>query len=284
VTAARFELFAPRVAAIDVQLFSRQLYTLLRAGVPILRALSGILEAASNIAFARVVASLKDSLEAGRELSTAMRRHPEVFSPFYVAMVRVGESTGRLADIFLRLFEHLEFDRATRARIQEALRYPMFVMIAMAVALAVINVFVIPAFARVYASLHAELPLMTRILVATSRFTIQWGWLIVAAMVLGVYTLRSKLSDGTAGDFLDCQQGDAGALCPHVRARAQERHPRGDRAVDRRRGCRQRVDRGARRGHAKRRGTRRIAAAHGTCDRGLQPGGAADDRRRRGNR
>lgn len=190
VTAARFELFAPRVAAIDVQLFSRQLYTLLRAGVPILRALSGILESASNIAFARVVASLKDSLEAGRELSMAMRRHPEVFSPFYVAMVRVGESTGRLADIFLRLFDHLEFDRATRARIQEALRYPMFVMIAMAVALAVINVFVIPAFARVYASLHAELPLMTRILVATSRFTIQWGWLIVAAMVLAFTAFR----------------------------------------------------------------------------------------------
>ncbi len=186
----RFELFPPRVKAIDVQLFSRQLYTLMRAGVPILRALTGLVESASNATFARVVASLKESLEAGRDLSTAMRRHPDVFSPFYIAMVRVGESTGRLADVFLRLFEHLEFDRATRARIKEALRYPTFVMIAMAVAMAVINVFVIPAFSKVYASLHAELPLITRILIATSRFTLAWGWLILAGGVLAATAFR----------------------------------------------------------------------------------------------
>ena len=133
-----------------------------------------------------MIASLKESLEAGRDLSTAMRQHPEVFSPFYVAMVRVGEVTGRLDEIFLRLFEHLEFERETRARIKEALRYPTFVLIAMVVAIAVINVFVIPAFAKVYAGFGAELPLMTRILIETSRLTIAYGWLMLAGVVLAV--------------------------------------------------------------------------------------------------
>ncbi len=182
--------FAATIKAIDVQLFSRQLYTLMRSGVPILRALSGLIESTTNAAFSRVIASLKDSLEAGRDLSTAMRQHPTAFSPFYVAMVRVGEATGRLDEIFLRMFEHLEFERETRARIKEALRYPSFVLIAMAVAVAVINVFVIPAFAKVYAGLGADLPLMTRILIETSRLTIAYGWLLVALLVLAAAGFR----------------------------------------------------------------------------------------------
>ena len=182
--------FAPTIKAIDVQLFSRQLYTLMRAGVPILRSLTGLLESTTNAAFARVIVSLKESLEAGRDLSTAMRQHPAVFSPFYVAMVRVGEATGRLDEIFLRMFEHLEFERETRARIKEALRYPTFVLIAMVVAISVINVFVIPAFAKVYAGLGAELPLMTRILIQTSRLTIAYGWFILAGLVVAIFGFR----------------------------------------------------------------------------------------------
>ncbi len=183
-------LFEPGVQAIDVQLFSRQLYTLMRSGVPILRSLAGLIESTTHAAFARVITSLKESLEAGRDLSTAMRQHPAVFSSFYIAMVRVGEATGRLDEIFLRMFEHLEFERETRARIKEALRYPSFVLIAMVVAVAVINVFVIPAFAKVYAGLGAELPLMTRILIETSRLTIAYGWLMLAGVVLAIAGFR----------------------------------------------------------------------------------------------
>ncbi len=178
------------VKPIDVQLFSRQLYTLMRAGVPILRALDGLAESTANVAFKRVIEALKAALEAGRDLSAAMRQHPQVFSPFYVAMVRIGEATGRLEEILLRMFEHLEFERETRARIKEALRYPTFVIIAMAVAIAVINVFVIPAFAKVYAGLGAELPLMTRILIGTSRFTLDYGWLLLAALAGAVAGFR----------------------------------------------------------------------------------------------
>jgi len=176
------QLFEEKVRSIDVQLFSRQMYTLLKAGVPIMRGLAGLQESAINKSFARVLKDVRESLDAGRELSASLRRHPEVFSAFYINMVRVGETTGRLEEIFLRLFDHLEFERDMRQRVKTALRYPSFVMIAMVGAIGVINYFVIPAFAGVYAGFKAELPWMTRLLIATSNFTVQYWWLILLGM------------------------------------------------------------------------------------------------------
>jgi MSHA biogenesis protein MshG len=175
-----------RVTSLDVQLFSRQIYTLLKSGVPIMRGLAGLQESSTNKSFARVIQDLRESLDAGRELSAAMRRHPACFSTFYLAMVRVGEMTGRLEEVFLRLFDHMEFDRDMRQRVKSALRYPAFVLIAMIVAMAVVNIFVIPQFESVFKTFHAELPLMTRILIATSRFTVQWWPACVAVIVAAV--------------------------------------------------------------------------------------------------
>ena len=84
------------VTPMDVQLFSRQMHTLLKAGVPIMRGLAGLQESAISPAFGRILKDLRDSLDSGRELSAAMRRHPDIFSNFYLSMVRVGEMTGRL--------------------------------------------------------------------------------------------------------------------------------------------------------------------------------------------
>ncbi|MGO4474645.1 type II secretion system F family protein [Massilia sp. 2TAF26] len=175
-----------KVTSLDVQLFSRQIYTLLKSGVPIMRGLGGLQESAVNKSFAVVIRDLRESLDAGRELSTAMRRHPECFSPFYLAMVRVGEMTGRLEEVFLRLFDHLEFDRDMRERVKTALRYPSFVIIAMAVAMIVVNLFVIPQFEKVFNSFHAELPLMTRILIGFSRFTVAW-WPAFGVAAAGMF-------------------------------------------------------------------------------------------------
>nr|WP_305089031.1 type II secretion system F family protein [Massilia sp. YIM B04103] len=173
-----------KVTGMDVQLFSRQLYTLLKAGVPIMRGLAGLQESAVSKSFGRVIKDLRESLDAGRELSAAMRRHPEVFSAFYLSMVRVGEMTGRLEEVFLRLFDHMEFDRDMRERVKTALRYPTFVVVAIIAAMAVVNVFVIPAFAKVFAGFNAELPLMTRILLGTSNFTVQY-WPLMAGLLAG---------------------------------------------------------------------------------------------------
>jgi MSHA biogenesis protein MshG len=180
-----------RVTSLDVQLFSRQIYTLLKSGVPIMRGLAGLQESATNPSFGRVIRDLRESLDAGRELSAAMRRHPECFSTFYLAMVRVGEMTGRLEEVFLRLFDHMEFDRDMRERVKTALRYPMFVMIAMVAAMAVVNIFVIPQFEKVFNSFRTELPLMTRILIGTSRFTVEWWPAFAVGIVAAVFGFRS---------------------------------------------------------------------------------------------
>jgi MSHA biogenesis protein MshG len=186
-------LRAPAITTMDVQLFSRQFYTLLKAGVPIMRSLSGLEESAINQSFARVLADIRESLDAGRELSFALRRHPDVFSVFYTSMVRVGEMTGRLDEIFLRLFDHLEFERDMKQRVQTAMRYPSFVIAAMIAAIGVIDLFVIPAFSKVYAGFHAELPLMTRLLINSSNWVVHFWPFILVAMAITSYGLRAYL-------------------------------------------------------------------------------------------
>lgn len=178
-----------KVTPLDVQLFSRQMYTLMKAGVPIMRGLAGLQESAISKSFGKVIRDLRESLDAGRELSAAMRRHPTVFNNFYLSMVRVGEMTGRLDEVMLRLFEHLEFDREMRARVKSAVRYPMFVMIAMVIAIFIVNIFVIPQFVKVFESLHAELPLMTRLLIASSRFTVDYWYVMLGGAAIGIVAL-----------------------------------------------------------------------------------------------
>jgi MSHA biogenesis protein MshG len=180
-----------KVSPMDVQLFSRQMYTLLKSGVPIMRGLAGLQESAISKSFGRVIKDLRESLDAGRELSAAMRRHADVFTPFYLSMIRVGEMTGRLEEVFLRLFEHLEFDRDMRERVKTALRYPTFVVIAMVAAMVVVNIFVIPAFAKVFESFNAELPLMTRILLASSDFTQKYWYVLAGAVAAGFFGFRA---------------------------------------------------------------------------------------------
>ncbi|MDD2832439.1 MAG: type II secretion system F family protein [Methylotenera sp.] len=194
------ELFAEKIESIDIMLFSRQMYTLLKAGIPIMNALSGLQVSTENKAFSAVIGNIRESLASGRELSSALAQHPKVFSSFYVSMVRVGESTGLLDNVFLRLFEHIEFERFMRDQIKSALRYPTFVVIAMAVAIVVVNLFVIPAFAKVFESFGAELPLMTRILLNFSGFMqATWPYLLVL-LIGGVFLFRTYTASG-AGKY-----------------------------------------------------------------------------------
>jgi MSHA biogenesis protein MshG len=178
------------VSPMDLILFSRQMYTLLKSGVPIMRALAGLQESAQNPVFSLLLQDLRESLDSGRELSTAMRRHPKVFSPFYVSMVQVGEMTGMLDETFLRLFDYLEFERDMRERIRTAMRYPSFVIAAMVIAMIIINLFVIPTFAKVYAGFHAELPAITRMLIGFSGFMVQYWLFMLAVLAATIAGLR----------------------------------------------------------------------------------------------
>lgn len=191
-------LTADKLRTVDLLLFSRQMYTLLKAGVPILRSLSGLQESVQNRTLIAALQDIRDSLDSGRELSLSLNRHPKIFSPFYISMVRVGEITGTLEEVFLRLFHYLEFESEMRGRIQSALRYPMFVIIVMAVALVVINIFVIPAFASIYKGFKTELPIMTKLLIGFSDFMVHSWPLLLVILVTAVIGARAYLrtSDG----------------------------------------------------------------------------------------
>ena len=181
-------LFPARITETDLIQFSRQMHSLTKAGVPMLSALHGLAKSTRNPRLAETIAEVAESLEAGRDLASALAEHPEVFSLFYVSMVRIGETTGQLDAIFLQLGNYLEKDKRTREQIKSALRYPSFVITAIIAAIAILNLFVIPSFAKVFASFGAELPLATRILMGTSRFTVEhWPELLVllVAVVVG---------------------------------------------------------------------------------------------------
>lgn len=187
----QFALFKEKISSLDIMLFSRQMYTLLKAGIPIMKALAGLQASTKNQRMANVIGELRQSLDAGRELSTAMAEHPSVFNGFYVSMVRVGETTGMLDSIFLKLFDHLEFERFMHGQIKSALRYPSFVLMAMAVAIVVINIFVIPAFSKVFDSMHAELPILTKLLLVFSNFMLTY-WPLILLVMVGTFTLFKR--------------------------------------------------------------------------------------------
>lgn len=169
-----------RIGVVDLMLFSRQMHTLLKSGVPILRALAGLQDSTFNLALKEIIGTIRADLEAGRELSVALHRHPKVFGEFYVNLVRVGEATGRLDEVFLRLFEYLEFEKDMRDRVKAALRYPAFVIAAMAAAIVLINVLVVPVFARIFEGFKAELPLPTRLLLGFSDFMVGYWYVLIA--------------------------------------------------------------------------------------------------------
>lgn len=179
-----------KVSTTEVLLYSRQMYTLLKAGVPIMGALKGLEDSADNKRFSGVVRDVRESLDTGRQLSVSLARHPEVFSQFYTSMVGVGEQTGRLEEVFLRLFEHLEFEKFMREQIKAALRYPSFVLATMGVAIIVINIFVIPAFAKVYKGFKTELPMMTKVLIGFSNFMAENWYFLLAAAIGAVFAFR----------------------------------------------------------------------------------------------
>ena len=191
---AGVDLFASwrkgKVTATEKLLFARQLHTLLRSGVPILSALTGLQESSDGALMRQTLQQVRRSLESGQELSLALAQHPKVFDTFYVSMVRVGEMTGRLDEVFKRLFEHMEFEIFMRQEVKSALRYPSFVIIAMVAAIAVINLMVVPAFATVFSSFGADLPWATKLLIGSSRLTLEYGWALALGAVAGFFALR----------------------------------------------------------------------------------------------
>jgi len=194
------------VVADDIMLFSRQMYTLNKAGVSIFRAFAGLQASATKPAMVELLQDIRSSLDQGRELSVAMARHSDVFGAFYISMIKVGEMTGRLTEVFLHLNEHMKFQLDVRERIKQAMRYPIFVMIAMAIAVGILNIFVIPVFAKVFAGFNTELPLITRGLLAFSSWMLAWWPWMLSSIMGAVLLIRGYIRTPTGRYWWDARK------------------------------------------------------------------------------
>ncbi len=154
----------------DVVLFTRQLHTLLKAGVPLLSSLEALMDQGTNVAFQNVVQDIYLTIEGGRSFSDALSQHPTVFPKLYVSSIKAGELSGQLDDVLGRMAEVLEHEKNTRDKLKSAMRYPIIVVIALIIAFVVLIVLVVPRFASMFSQLGAQLPLPTRMLIATSKF------------------------------------------------------------------------------------------------------------------
>lgn len=177
----------------ELIIFSRQMYALMRSGVPILRAIHGMADASTSGSLKKALTEIATQLEGGYTLSSALNQHPKIFGSLFVSLIHVGENTGQLEDSFLKLTSYLEREQATRKRIKTALRYPSMVLIALAAALVILNIFVIPTFANMFSKLGAELPLATRFLISSSNLFLNfWPYMLVGC-ILGMFALRHSL-------------------------------------------------------------------------------------------
>jgi len=170
----------------DLIIFSRQMHSMSKSGIPLDRALRGIEASSASPPLKQMLKDVAGELEKGNALTDAFGKHPRIFSPLFLSLIHVGENTGRLDLSFQQIGVYLELERDTRKQVKSATRYPIFVIVAIAVALAILTIFVIPVFADTFARLDAELPWQTVLLINISDFMVNW-WYIVLGVLAGAY-------------------------------------------------------------------------------------------------
>ena len=183
----------PRVGLDDLILFCRQMFTLSSAGIPLTRALRGLVDTARNATLGEALGRVVEDLEAGQEFSGALSRHSKVFPPLLCRLVQVGEYTGKLDEVFQQLSVYFEREKDTISRVKQALRYPTFVVVAIVIAIIFLSLFVIPAFEKVFASVGADLPLPTRILLGLSGFMLNYWPVLLAAFLVSLALTKRAL-------------------------------------------------------------------------------------------
>jgi MSHA biogenesis protein MshG len=194
-----FHIGLPRLE--DIMMLSRQMYSLTKAGVPLVRSIRVVTISTSNPALKSALTDIFTDLESGLALSVAMSKHKLIFPSLMISLVSIGENTGNLDEIFRQLSIHFEREVDTRKKIKSATRYPIIVMVVITVAIAVINVVVIPAFSSFFKQFKAELPLPTRILIASSEFTINY-WYIVLLVLLSLFILLVYAVNTKEGELI----------------------------------------------------------------------------------
>ncbi|MFV0576263.1 MAG: type II secretion system F family protein [Vibrio sp.] len=192
-----FDLSEWLVRAIPLEvlvIFCRQLYSLTKAGVPLLRAMKGLIQNSTNKQLTKALESVTSELTNGRSFSSSLQQHPDVFSPLFVSMINVGENTGRLDEALMQLSHYYEKELETRKRIKEVMRYPILVIAFIAIAITALNLWVIPKFATMFSRFGVDLPLPTQFLIATSNFFVNYWVLLIAIVFAMLFGFKAWIS------------------------------------------------------------------------------------------
>lgn len=187
----------------DLILFTRNLSTLYKAGIPLLRALDTIKIGPANGYFNRTIERIRTDVQSGRSLSDAMGEHPELFSKIYIASIAAGEASGKLDEILDSLGYMLERDLDLNRQIKSALRYPIIVVCAIVLAFAVLITFVIPRFIDFYSSMGAQLPTPTRIIIWIHHIVTTYWVAVVAILIAAALTLRKIYASSSGKLYFD---------------------------------------------------------------------------------
>jgi MSHA biogenesis protein MshG len=178
-----------RVQHQDLIVFSRQLATLLSAGVPFIQCLSTAEKQTERPRLRAAIADVRRDVEGGTSFSEALSKHPDIFNRLYISMIRAGETAGILDDILNRLAMLAEHDEETRARVRTAVRYPLIVVVTICVAFVFLVTFVIPKFAAMFERFKTELPLPTRVLIGIHTVVQHFWWLILVVLGMGAWAV-----------------------------------------------------------------------------------------------
>jgi type IV pilus assembly protein PilC len=171
----------------DIAIFTRQLATMMKAGVPLLQAFDIVARGSPNPRLTKLLTDIRSDVETGTSLSAAFRRHPMYFDALYCNLVEAGEAGGILEALLDRLAIYQEKTMALKSKIKSALMYPIAVIVVAFIVLTVIMIFVIPAFKDVFKSFGADLPTPTLVVIALSEFFVKWWWLIFGLLFGGLY-------------------------------------------------------------------------------------------------
>lgn len=200
--ASIYRRFFDRISIAEIATFTRQLATMINAGLPLTEALV-ILKLQGNGQLTTTAGAILRDVEGGSSLADSIQKFPGVFSPVFIALVRAGESAGVLDNILNRLADNLENQREFRAKIKGALLYPVIIVIGMAIVMFIMMVFVIPKLTSLYTEFNAELPMATKVLMAISGFMVSYWWLFIVLLVGLAYGYKAVNSSSAGKRKLD---------------------------------------------------------------------------------
>ncbi len=193
ISEGRRKLFGNRISSKDKVLFSRQLATLINAGLPLSQSLRSVAEQTANSAFTVVINQVISDIEAGKAFSVALERHQKIFDKVFVSLIAAGESSGTLGESLERLAGQQEKDAEIKSKIKGALVYPAIVLFVITGVIVFMLTTVLPQVELLYKDLNQELPLITSIMLAISDFIIGFWWLIILLIIAFIFFARKYI-------------------------------------------------------------------------------------------